>query len=96
MEGQTIEESVSRIMFVTSGDNKIVDELQIPANVSMLTTLHSNASQSFMTGNPNRSCKRRMEAVLGGGWRASSYQDGMRICILEGNKDVTDVWQKTP
>ena len=53
MEGQTIEESVSRIMFVTSGDNKIVDELQIPANVSMLTTLHSNASQSFMTGNPN-------------------------------------------
>jgi hypothetical protein len=41
MEAQTIKESVPRIMFVTSVDNKIVDESQVPSNVSMMTILRT-------------------------------------------------------
>lgn len=36
MEAQSIQESIARIMFVTSSDNKIVDEVQVPANVNRI------------------------------------------------------------
>ena len=39
MEAQTIQESVPRIMFVTSRDTRIVDEFQVPTNVSMMLKL---------------------------------------------------------
>ncbi len=39
MEAQTIQESVPRIMFVTSRDTKIVDEIQVPAHVRMMKRL---------------------------------------------------------
>ena len=39
MEAQTIQESVTRIMFVTSRDTRIVDEFQVPTNVSMMLRL---------------------------------------------------------
>jgi hypothetical protein len=34
MEAQSIKDTVPRIFFVTSGDNKISNELQIPVKVS--------------------------------------------------------------
>jgi hypothetical protein len=40
MEAQSISETVPRIFFVTSGDNKISSELQVPANVSGLLLVH--------------------------------------------------------
>ena len=36
MEAQSIQESIARIMFVTSSDNKIVDEVQVPSNVNRI------------------------------------------------------------
>ena len=42
MEAQTIQESVPRIMFVTSRDTKIVDEFQVPTSVSMILRLSQN------------------------------------------------------
>ena len=36
MEAQSIQESIARIMFVTSSDNKIVDEVQVPADVNRI------------------------------------------------------------
>jgi hypothetical protein len=84
MEAQTIKESVPRIMFVTSADNKIVDESQVPSNVSTMTILRTKISNSFMIGVPHQSRKRLVEAELGGGW-VISRQDGMWIRILEGS-----------
>ena len=84
MEAQTIKESVPRIMFVTSADNKIVDESQVPSNVSTMTILRTKTSKSLMTGVPHQSRKRLVEAELVRG-RVISRQDGMWIRILEGS-----------
>ena len=85
MEVQSINDSVTRIMFVTSGDNKIVDEPQVPSNVSIMATPTTQTRDPCITGVCHRSCERSMEVRLGGGWRVISCKDGMWIWILEGD-----------
>ena len=89
MEAQSIKDSVTRVMFVTSGDNKIVDEPQVPSNVSIIATPNIQTCDSCNTGVPYQSCERSMEARLDGGWRVISCQDGMWIWILEGDDYFT-------